>query len=117
MKTTLLKRAAEMDRKPLPNCHGGVGALDWTTVSSHHDNPGQVLRFLHDDVLPPGVSIGVHAHQHEEHYYILSGRGKMTLDGQVFDVKAGDIGSVYTGGSHGLVNDSDQDLRLVVIGL
>jgi uncharacterized RmlC-like cupin family protein len=117
MKTTLLKRVAEMERKPLPNCHGGAGALDWTTVLSQHDNPGQVLRFLHDDVLPPGASIGVHTHQHEEHYYFLAGRGKMSLDGQVFEVKAGDIASVYAGGAHGLLNDSDRDLRLIVIGL
>ena len=47
------------------------------------------LNFLHDDVLAPGVSIGPHAHRgDEEYYYILSGRGTMTLDGRRFAVAA-----------------------------
>jgi hypothetical protein len=61
-KTTLLKKREEMVREPLENCHDGVGALDWTIVLDHNDLKGRVLNFIHDDILPPGVSIGYHKH-------------------------------------------------------
>ena len=116
--TALLKKRAEMQRQPLPECHHGHGALDWTNVLAAADLAGRHLNFFHDDVLAPGVSIGVHHHsQDEEYYYILSGRGKMTLDGELFPVAAGDITAVYPGGCHGLENDGDEDLRIIVISV
>jgi len=117
IRTTLLKKPTELKRGPLERCHGGAGTLDFTVVMDGRECDGQKLRFLHDDVLPPGASIGVHEHTHEEHYYVLSGRGTMTLDGRTFPVAPGDIASVYAGGSHGLLNDGDQPLRLIVVGL
>ena len=116
--TTRIQRRGEMTRRPLPECHGGRGALDWTEVLGGVVQAGRRLAFLHDDVLPPGVSIGVHRHEDdEEYYYILAGRGTMTLDGERFLVAAGDVTAIFPGGSHGLENDSDADLRVLVIGL
>jgi len=78
--------------------------------------PGGHLKFVHDDVLAPGVSIGLHTHiDDEEYYYILEGRGVMTLDGERFEVQAGDITAVYPGGEHWLENTSDADLRMIVV--
>ena len=117
-KTTLIKRQAEMVRKPLPNCHDGEGALDWTNVLDGEDVAGRHLNFIHDDILPPGASIGVHRHEHdEEYYYVVSGRGMMTLDGEQLRVEAGDITAVYPGGTHGLENDTDEDLRIIVVSV
>ena len=117
-KTSLLRKTDEMERRPAPKCHGGVGALDLTTVLAGADIAGARLAFIHDDVLAPGVSIGVHRHEDdEEYYYILSGKGSMTLDGELFDVAAGDITAVFSGGSHGLENSSDEALRVIVIGI
>jgi mannose-6-phosphate isomerase-like protein (cupin superfamily) len=116
METTLLKRREEMNRAPLPECHGGRGALDWITVLADEDVQGRHLNFIHDDMLAPGVSIGVHRHEgDEEYYYIISGHGVMTLDGERFAVKSGDITGVYPGGEHGLENTSEEDMRIVVI--
>jgi uncharacterized cupin superfamily protein len=107
-----------MTRKPLPNCHDGVGALDWTSVLDDGDLAGRKLNFIHDDILPPGVSIGAHRHKHdEEYYYVLSGRGTMLLDGDQFEVSAGDITAVYPGGTHGLTNDGEANLRIIVISV
>ena len=41
----------------------------------------------------------------------------MTLDGKEYDVTSGDITVVLPGGSHGLTNESDQDLRMIVISV
>jgi len=76
------------------------------------------VNFLHHDVLPPGVSIGVHSHRDDtEYYYILDGHGAMTLDDETHRVEAGDITAVFPGGSHGLVNDSDEPLRIIVLSV
>lgn len=116
--TTLIKKRQAMRQQPLPNCHDGQGALDWCEVLAPGDLPARRLRFVHDDVLAPGVSIGVHAHRDdEEYYYILSGSGTMHLDGVEHSVSAGDITAVYPGGVHGLVNDGDQDLRVIVFSI
>ena len=76
------------------------------------------LGFTHDDILPPGVSIGIHRHEKDEEYYDnISGCGVMTLDDKQFEVKAGDITAIFPGGSHGLVNNGTEDLRIMVIGI
>jgi uncharacterized cupin superfamily protein len=116
--TTMLKKHADMQRQPLAACHDGQGALDWTNVLAAADLGGRRLNFLHDDILGPGVSIGVHSHTHdEEYYYVICGRGTMTLDGERVPVVAGDITAVFPGGLHGLENDTDEDLRIIVISV
>jgi len=116
--TTMIRRRAEMTRRPLPECHRGRGALDWTEILGNTTQAGRRLAFLHDDILPPGASIGVHRHaDDEEYYYILEGRGTMTLDGERYPVEAGDVTAIFPGGRHGLENDSEADLRVLVIGL
>jgi oxalate decarboxylase/phosphoglucose isomerase-like protein (cupin superfamily) len=116
--TTMIRRKDEMHRSPLEKCHDGVGALDWLEVLSPAVQAGKGLRFLHDDVLPPGVSIGVHEHMDdEEYYYIVAGSGVMTLNDEEHEVTAGDITGVFPGGRHGLENTSESDLRVIVISV
>ncbi len=93
--------------------------LDWTNVLKGKDLEERRLSFFHDDVVPPGVSIGAHRHEGDEvYYYILSGKGRMTLDGETSAVEVGgDITAVYPGGEHGLVNDGEEDLRIVVVSV
>jgi mannose-6-phosphate isomerase-like protein (cupin superfamily) len=115
MRTTLLKRRAGMPRRPLAKCHGGEGDLDWTNMFTEAECAGRALRFCHDNTVAPGVSIGVHTHEAgEEYYLVLAGRGTMILDGERYSIGPGDISVVYAGGSHGLVNDGDEDMRVIV---
>lgn len=113
--TSQLKKRAQMARKPLPRCHGGAGELDWTEVLAPADLPGRTLKFVHDDILPPGASVGLHPHAgDEEYYYILSGAGEMEMDGQKHPVAAGDIAAVFPGGSHALANTGADPMRILV---
>lgn len=99
-------------------CHNGHGAIQWLGVLDGNDPGGKRVNFVHDDVLPPNTSIGVHTHtDDQEYYYIVSGSGVMTLDGKEHDVAAGDITIVFPGGSHGLANRSPEDLRIIVISV
>ena len=87
--------------------------MDFTPVLAQQ--PDARVKFVHDDVLPPDTSIGVHTHESgEEYYFIISGSGLMHLDGSDHEVRTGDLAAVYAGGSHGLINNSDEDLRILV---
>lgn len=114
--TSQLMKSARMVHGPLPQCHGGRGTLDWTEVVNPADLPGRKLKFIHDDILPPGASVGPHPHaDDEEYYYILSGTGDMLLDGQSHPVSAGDLAAVFPGGSHALSNTGPGPLRFLVV--
>lgn len=116
--TTRIKKQADMERSPLPNCHEGVGVLDWTVVLDRSETEGRRLQFFHDDILPAGASVGVHSHaSDEEYYYVVSGTGVMTLDGRRHEVGPGDITAVYPGGSHGLENPGPEPLRFIVVSV
>ncbi len=115
MQTTFLKSKGTMPYNDLERCHGGNGAIHWLGVLDGNDPGGKRVHFIHDDVLPPNSSIGVHKHTgDQEYYYIVSGCGVMTLDGKEHSVTAGDITVVFPGGTHGLANRSDEDLRVIV---
>ena len=116
--TSYLKKAIEMKRVPLPECHGGLGAVDWTEVLSGSPVEGRRLNFLHDDIIKQGVTIGVHRHiKDEEYYYILSGHGIISLDGKEHEVGPGDIAAVFPGGTHGLINNTGEVMRIIVFSV
>ena len=65
-------------------------------------------------VLFPGSSIGYHLQQGDEIYYILSGRGLMTVNGKTFDVAPGDAVLTRPGNSHGLRPTNNDTLVLII---
>lgn len=73
--------------------------------------------FVDLTVMPPGTSIGVHTHgpADEEIYVVVSGSGRMRLEGEEFAVGPGDVVVNGRRGTHGLVNTGAEDLRLVVV--
>jgi len=116
--TTLSKKRTDMARKPLHECHGGKGALDWTLIVGRDELHGRHLNFVHDDVLEPGVSIGRHLHHTDEEYYlVVEGHGTMTLDDRRIPVGPGDMTGVFPGGSHSLENTGTTNLRVLVISV
>jgi len=92
--------------------HDGLG----TSVGYVFFKNADQLRFsLRKRVLHPGATIGYHAQTKDEVYYILSGRGLMTMDGQDFEVAPGDAMLTRVGSSHGLKQQGDEDLVLMVV--
>lgn len=66
-------------------------------------------------VLEPGTSIGYHQHNGmEEVYYVMSGRGRMTVNDYTWDVQEGDAVPCTLHDSHGLYNHTDDDLEIFV---
>ena len=77
------------------------------------------MKFIHDDIIPPGSSFGYHQHKSdgpvEEFYFCISGHGVMTLDGREYDMGPGDISVCRANGSHGVRNTGKDDMRIIVI--
>lgn len=67
-------------------------------------------KILHG-TLQPGASIGLHTHStSSEAIYVLQGRGKALHDGIYEEIHSGLCHYCPKGGSHSLINDSDNDL-------
>lgn len=65
-------------------------------------------------VLHPGAAIGYHLQKEDEIYYVLSGTGRMQMNGKEFPVKAGDGILTRPGSSHGLIQTGQEDLVLII---
>lgn len=71
---------------------------------------------LAEEVLPPGSAVAPHHHRElEEIYYILSGRGRMTVGEESSDVAEGDAVYVPRGHLHTLENTGAEPIRLLVV--
>jgi len=70
---------------------------------------------LAEEVLPPGCAVTPHYHREiEEIYYIVSGRGLMTVANETREVEAGDAVYVPRGQLHTLQNTGVQPITLLV---
>lgn len=98
--------------------HDGDGLIGFRRVADGAQLAGE-CNFIDYAVLPRGVSIGRHRHasQEEEFYLILEGEGTMWRDGESFPVCAGDLIRNAPGGSHGLVNSGQGEMRIFVFEL
>ena len=62
-------------------------------------------------VIQPGGEQRIHSHRPEQVYFILEGRGLMTVAGETQRVGLGDCIFIPSGEPHGLKNDGDVTLR------
>ena len=114
-RTALSRKGTEAKTSRVEKLHDGAGFARVQGLLEKDDTLTGKMNFIHNTVLEPGASIGVHRHDHgEEFYYILSGKGTMILDGKRVPVEAGDITAVGNGGSHGLENGVGGEMRIVV---
>ena len=71
---------------------------------------------LAEEMLPPGAAVGRHHHlETEEVYYILEGRGQMSVGGETREVSAGDAVYIPRGAVHSLENTGDRAIRLLLV--
>ncbi len=102
---------------PVSNFMGGQGEILYRSVWDDEDFRTNWL-FVNHYVVPPGATIGYHRHDHvEEVYFVLSGSGRMTIDGVTKDVRKDDAGSCVLHGAHGVWNNSDEDLEIISVAV
>lgn len=71
---------------------------------------------LAEETLPPGCAVTPHRHrQIEEIYYILSGRGLMTVGDETREVGPGDAVYIPRGNRHTLENTGTDAIKLILV--
>jgi mannose-6-phosphate isomerase-like protein (cupin superfamily) len=71
---------------------------------------------LAEEILPPGHAVTPHHHrQIEEIYYIVEGRGVMTVGDEQREVAAGDAVYVPRGQRHTLSNTGAEPIKLLLV--
>jgi mannose-6-phosphate isomerase-like protein (cupin superfamily) len=94
-----------------PGTHHGGGQTIGYSFFGHVPKLGLVFR---KRSLKPGSAIGYHEQTEDEIYYVLSGRGMITLDGKDVDVGPGTAVLTRTGSSHGIKPVGNEDLVLII---
>jgi mannose-6-phosphate isomerase-like protein (cupin superfamily) len=106
----VLERDAEVATTE-PGTHKGGGETIGYSFFRKTPRLGLVFR---KRALKPGSSIGYHEQKEDEIYYVLSGRGTMTIDGKSFEVGPGTAVLTRPGSSHGLKQIGDENLVILI---
>jgi len=95
-----------------PGPHDGEGTT--TAYPFFADAAGFDLVFRKRS-LHPGATIGDHVNDKDEIYYVLSGRGELTLGDAVREVAAGDAILTRDGDRHALRQLGAEDLVIFIV--
>jgi mannose-6-phosphate isomerase-like protein (cupin superfamily) len=94
-----------------PGPHRGTGM---TTGYSFFAKTADLKMVFRKRALHPGASIGQHRQREDEIYYVLGGRGELTLDGDRYDVGPGTAILTRTGSTHSIRQVGSEDLVLLI---
>jgi mannose-6-phosphate isomerase-like protein (cupin superfamily) len=94
-----------------PGTHKGGGQ---TVGYSFFKSVPNLRLIFRKRALKPGSAIGYHQQKEDEIYYVLSGRGVMTLDGTPVEVGPGTAILTRPGSSHGLTQTGTEDLVIMI---
>ena len=91
----------------------------------HSERPWGNYTVLDDDapdhkvkrlVIHPGKRLSYQRHaKRAEHWFIVSGTGKVTLDGTVTEVHPGESIDIPLGGAHRIANEGETDVVLIEV--
>jgi mannose-6-phosphate isomerase-like protein (cupin superfamily) len=107
---SIVERDADV-AKPEPGTHKGGGE---TIGYSFFAKAPDLRLVFRKRALKPGSAIGYHEQKEDEIYYVISGRGEMTLDGKTFEVTPGTAVLTRPGSSHGLKQIGSEDLVILI---
>jgi mannose-6-phosphate isomerase-like protein (cupin superfamily) len=107
---SMVERDADV-AKSEPGTHKGGGE---TIGYSFFAKAPDLRLVFRKRALKPGSAIGYHEQKEDEIYYVISGRGEMTLDGQTFEVTPGTAVLTRPGSSHGLKQIGTEDLVILI---
>ncbi|MEZ9819938.1 cupin domain-containing protein [Shewanella sp. 10N.286.45.A1] len=111
----LIKNFLDAKKQSLAKSHDGSGQYDLYEIWNRADFSSNV-DFIDRVVIPPNSTVGYHKHaNNEEIYIVIEGQGAMNLNGKDISIKKGDMILNQPFGEHGLVNNSDSVIDILVI--
>lgn len=111
----MIKNYLVTEKQRQESSHGGTGAVDLYEIWGNSDFKSNV-DFIDRVVVPPGSTVGFHKHDNnEEMYIVLDGTGLMKIENKEVSISKGDMILNPVGGRHGLVNNSSENIDLLVV--
>lgn len=111
----MIRKLNEMPLEDRPNLRGGLGTVQFRHAFKPNEFTAQA-RLCATLLIPPGATIGPHAHvKEDELYYVLAGTGLLDDGTTKTRLHPGD--AVLTGGgaSHAVVNDGTATLEILAV--
>ena len=105
----------DVSPRTLHKNHDGIGPIEFRRLldQSEFSSP---IDFVDFTIIPPGSTIGMHRHVgNDEIYIIVAGRPLVAVDGNERRLDPGAIAVVRSGQTHGLINDSSDEVKIFVI--
>lgn len=99
-------------RREEPPPHGAIGMSTAFRISDAVPSP-RAMEFRRR-VLHPGAAIGEHLIDHDEVYYVLSGRGEVVSDGVKATLEPGMAAYLYRGAVVGIAQVGEAPLNLII---
>jgi len=90
------------------------GAIGMSTAYRISDGVPQRTMEFRRRVLHVGAAIGIHPIDHDEVYYVLSGEGEVTSDGQTARLGPGMAAYLYSGAQVGIRQLGSEPLNLII---
>lgn len=110
----IYRKKEELETVMIESCMGGKGIVRMEKLLYAPEEMLEKGRAYVRHTLEPGVSIGQHTHEGEmETMVIVSGNAEHTINGEVQELKAGDIIAAKPGDTHGIVNNGEESLVLI----
>jgi len=122
----MIKRGRnDVEETIVEDIHDGVGKVKvrqllgyepLLPLPGHPEDFDSCIRFMHETTLLPRASIGLHSHEgNEELYYVLEGKGLMTVNEESVEMNPGDVCLTKSGSSHSFKNIGEGELRIIVL--
>jgi len=111
----MIRNFYQTEKQIQHSAHEGLGAVELYEIWGKSDFLSN-CDFIDRQIIPPNSTVGYHQHgNNEEMYIVLEGSGTITIEGQEFKIKKGDMIKNPPYGKHGLVNDSNSNIELLII--
>jgi len=92
------------------------GDVTWRTLLSSSKTPSNTFASGIARCAAKGGYLKCHRHTHAEIYYVIQGRGVVTIDGEEFKVGKGSVVFIPGDAEHGIRNeDEDEDLEWLYV--
>jgi len=113
----MVRKGSEMRVESLSEMRGGIGIVDVMHIMEKNEFR-EKGRLFAKNILKPGTSIGQHQHTGDfEVYFISKGEGIFYDNGKPVPVKAGDVGIIENGQSHGIENTGNEIMEVIALVL
>ncbi len=100
----------EIFRKAISNQAPEANTINYTTLISPENSSSKNLS-IQISILPPEQEQPYHAHEPEQCYYILKGKGAILIEEEIKEVVEGDAIYIPSNQKHGIKNTGDTVLE------